>query len=203
MKKYFKFLPFLFLGLCLILNSCSADEVNEEPNIVVKSNSEEPINLNPLKTAVKSLFAYVDQKEDPTNYLNNLTETEATILLQPVIDETLNILPQYGISHSELQEDIALDDSRIASIGIGIIAINVGTAQYEVESADWDKVIECAVAVIGFNARDLITDGIQSGVRMAVKALVKNVAIRVAGGPIGVALTVAEFTFCYNDWSLW
>lgn len=26
MKKYFKFLPFLFLGLCLILNSCSPEE---------------------------------------------------------------------------------------------------------------------------------------------------------------------------------
>lgn len=199
MKKLFKFLPIALLGFCLVLNSCSEEEsINLTEGTTLQTKSSE-IDLDPLKNAVNKYAQFVfdvhgNSERFDTNLMHsNLNELLASSYLQPIIKETLNMLPYYGISINELQEDISdLNDPRIALVGIGIITMEQGLTYAK---ADWGQVAGCALEAIGFSSVDLIKDAFERGSRIALRQLIRSVAMRVLG-PIGVAIAVAEFAWC-------
>jgi len=195
-----KLVPFVLFGLCLAFNSCSEDEPTIMAEGALQTKSSE-IDLEPLKNAVNNYAQFVfgvheNAESFDTNLMHsNLNNLIASSYLQPMIKETLNVLPYYGISVLELQKDIIdLNDPRIALIGIGIITMDQGLA-YAKADINWGQVAGCALEAIGFSSIDLIKDAIESGSRLALRHLIRCVAMRVLG-PIGVAIAVAEFAWC-------
>ena len=205
MKKNLNFLPILLFALSVVFVSCSPEDeenLGTLPNdSAVISKSENPeVDLANLKSAVQGFISSVNI-EELSNGINTFdSEVQASTYLQPIIDETLAVLPEYGISTEELQENISdLNDPRIAIIGIGIVTIDSGVQNLQVKSVDWDRAIGCALSAIGFNSIDLIRNAAQTGTRLAIRSLIRTVAVRLLG-PIGVAFTVAEWAVCYAGW---
>ena len=205
MKKFFKYLPFLLFGLCFVLNSCSEENVNTDQTRNLgfsEMKSTEDVDLSKLRNSVATFVDSVNIASI-ANGSTLLDEGQASDLLAPIVEETLAILPEYGITLGELQEDFPnLDDSRIAIIGIGIISIEDGLNNLQIKSVDWDRAISCALGAIGFNSIDLLRNAAETGTRVAIRGLIKTVATRLLG-PIGVAFTVAEWALCYSGFSLW
>ncbi|KEZ92850.1 hypothetical protein [Nonlabens ulvanivorans] len=108
MKKYFKFLPFLFLGFCSILNSCSKEDVNNER---VSLNSELKITTGNLTfTNNNRLYVFNENYSNP----NFIIEEGTGIFLSESIG-LINVINQpdgsISLSSENLPYDITIEEN--------------------------------------------------------------------------------------------
>lgn len=189
--------------LSLSLYACSNDnETGLNNNSAEKSiylqkgiGNIEGLMVNPsyliLENQVLDLVEVLNEKG--VNNISDLSESESKQLFQPIANSTVDILvSHYGFNYDELKEEFGeeLNDPGIVMFGTSMIV----TTSHKFDSG---KAIECAAEALGLNVFDAIRNiGGEVTKKVAIEAI-KKVGVRVLG-PIGFAITFAEWAWCYG-----
>ncbi len=182
------FTVFAAMILSTFVIGCSNDDISDNNSSLVKREVDINLEYIELKTLVFNHLEYLQDKDE--SYLKGLTEEEAINSLAPITNATMRVLQSYGISESEISDEFgSIDDPRLALVGISIVAAN--------GDFDMDKAIDCLVEALGLNVFDAIREVGEVGTKKALIKIVRGVASRFLG-PIGMAITVAEWAWCYG-----
>ncbi|MGJ8683393.1 MAG: hypothetical protein ACSHWW_02135 [Nonlabens sp.] len=112
MKKYFKFLPVLFFGLCLVLNSCSkeSESLNSNQNNVAKSSNDNISNiLSSLDFAVQAKIENnnLSDEELSTMFINHLQSINGLVVevdSSPTNIESMELSDDYWLAASLIHD---------------------------------------------------------------------------------------------------
>ncbi|PQJ31067.1 hypothetical protein BST92_03620 [Nonlabens arenilitoris] len=180
MKKYFKFLPFLLLSFCLVLNSCSQEEILDIDD-----------NINAKSASIESSFEIESMLLSLSDYnLKDLDEESAQLLIEPIIDQTVSQLISEGISEQEIIEEFgSLKSPNLIHMSLAMVASD----KVEVKA----DTVDCILRATGIQAIHEAFWGNFTNRRLLLRA-VGRLATRAAGW-IGAALIVADFVLCMND----
>ncbi|WP_438963136.1 hypothetical protein [Nonlabens sp.] len=216
MKKHFKFLPFLFFGLCLVLNSCSPDELSTIRNSDDQSNFKnagEPIILPDIETRLSQLnnlkelteglsLAYQNHNNEQTFF--DVPSNE--LIKQQIINQTKVIYTNLGVEESDLLLEVGSEgDLDLFYLGTGIVA--GGSYENATESA----FVDCLLEVVGITAlvqagealgtlyvgevaASAAVDAAAAAFRSAALKAAKKI-ITIFAGPFGAAIMVGEFIY--------
>jgi hypothetical protein len=178
MKKHFKFLSFLLLSLCLVLNSCSTEDEDLGNNKEVSLQKSKSIGIE------SSMLALSDVK------FEELDEDTAKTLILPIIVKTVAQLESEGISKEEIIEEFgSLENPELIYMSVAMVAAD----NVDIQS----DTVDCILRATGIQAIHEAFWGNFTNRRVLLRA-VGRLATRAAGW-IGAALIVADFVLCMND----
>lgn len=186
----------IFTGVFLLsIASFSLINCSSEDNVVEESIIEK-IDAKKLTSTLKESVTKFKETRNLNSSLqlrsSGLTETEAQNFIQPLINDTRNLLLQEGISESEIINEFgSLNAPELALVGISIIEIGDDEPIYSETSG---HVLDCAArAFVGFELHEGFWSQF-SNRRMLLRAIGK-IATRYLGA-IGAALIVYDFADC-------
>lgn len=120
--------------------------------------------------------------------------------LSKVSDATKELLRECGVEEQELIELFGnSNDERLALVGIALSQHLPNVIQ--TRGLEWDDYVDCAAEAVGVNVLTNLKSMYDSGqltrslMKKAALEVVKQVARRFVG-PVGVAITVADFGWC-------
>lgn len=132
--------------------------------------------------------------------------------LEPTIEEAKNYLNSKGYDNSDIAEIMDGDEDESSLIPLVIGMIEVENEQNYATSIDfnllfgnsmyaqsWGDIVGCAIAATGLDVFDDLRGLSEAGGKSARKKILKKAFKKIATkfmGPIGVAITVAEFAVC-------
>jgi hypothetical protein len=178
MKKHFKFLPFLLLSLCLVLNSCSTEDEDLGNNKEVSLQKSKSIGIE------SSMLALSDVK------FEELDEDTAKTLILPITVKTVAQLESEGISKEEIIEEFgSLENPELIYMSVAMVAAD----NVDIQS----DTVDCILRATGIQAIHEAFWGNFTNRRVLLRA-VGRLATRAAVW-IGAALIVADFVLCMND----
>ena len=176
--------------------SCSQEnpeEVSYQKESTINSklyNLDTMIKEEGLKLHSMNYHHYKTRGTTPTS--TTITQEEKEVLntsLDKINIATKTALAEYGITEEELTSIFGdANDKRIALVGI-ILTENLHNRHSR--SLEWDDYVSCAAEALGLN----IFTSMRTMTKKAALQLEKQVAKR-SMGPIGVGITVAEFSWC-------
>lgn len=224
MKKYFKFLPFLLLGLCLVLNSCSPDEeissIDENTNAKsVELESSIDYEIEMLNFTKKFIPIKSEISQNKELYNAGLIDAETyeqnvVSYLSPFYKESENLLHAYGLNSKDFDDIgfsvmeaekrkyvkiiMALTAYAIHAGGEIPISVNPGMS---LNSDPWSssRIGPCILEALGAEALVDLWKGRAMSSIAARRAIIKGigkVAARIGLGAIGTAIAVADFAWC-------
>lgn len=131
---------------------------------------------------------------------------------KPAVSEAKNIINSYGVSETEIQQILnetgATEEHLVpvimmfnsvnnnSSIALNN-SVNLFITNSYAQGFDSDKALDCAIAAVGLNLFDIARNITETGFKTALKAALRGVATKFLG-PIGIAITVAEWAWCYS-----
>lgn len=182
--KNLKFYAFLFL-LSSFISSC----VNEENNIF---ELNEHANVESLREVVKTQTSF--NKKTKFSKRSNLNEDEAKVFLEPIINETVSVLLNSGISENEIITEFgSLNSPEIALMSVALLNEN-SSYNTENQSKKERDVIDCAArAFTGIKIHEGFWNSFTN--RRVLLRAVGKLATRTLGF-VGAALVVYEFADC-------
>jgi hypothetical protein len=181
MKKYLRFLPFLLLCFCLILNSCSPDE---EISSIDENTSAKSVKIG-SSHEIESMLLNLNGFD-----LDDLDEPSAQLLIEPIIDQTVAQLISEGISEEEIIDAFgSLKNPNLINMSLVLVASHNVEAKADT--------VACILRATGIQAIHEAFWGNFINRRVLLRA-VGRLSTRAAGW-IGAALIVADFALCMND----
>lgn len=205
-------IKFVLIGFTTLNQACSIEpELNEkEAQKIALINFENLVNKTTPK--LQLLIQNLEFKDLAPSSKSSNTLTNALIIqeLEPLIEGTKIMFQNFGINHTDFEREFGnSSDPKIVLAGLAFLAAHNSSTRemsmnlsnlfvskvYATESKD--KTLDCAVEALGLNIFDAIRELGESGARMAAKSILKNVAKKFLG-PIGIAITVAEFGWCMS-----
>jgi hypothetical protein len=181
MKKYLRFLPFLLLCFCLILNSCSPDE---EISSIDENTNAKSVKIG-SSHEIESMLLNLNGFD-----LDDLDEPSAQLLIEPIIDQTVAQLISEGISEEEIIDAFgSLKNPNLINMSLVLVASDNVEAKADT--------VDCILRATGIQAIHEAFWGNFTNRRVLLRA-VGRLATRAAGW-IGAALIVADFVLCMND----
>ncbi len=131
-----------------------------------------------------------------------ISEEEILETLQPSIQQAKEILYTKGYTEIEIQDLLTETNTEEAHLIPTIMLLTASDKedrfllnQYQ-GKFDVDKAIDCAIAAVGLNLFDIVRNVSEEGFKAALKATLRGIGTKFLG-PIGVAITVAEWAVCY------
>lgn len=168
-----------------VAKSVLDDEIPYDPEL----HSDQ--NYIQLENLVIDLFDNLNEENSET--LSLMSDNEAKELFRPVAESTVNLLiSHYGFSYEELEYEFEgnMEDPGIILLGTSIVTST---------SFKWDpaKAAGCAAETLGLNIFDALRNlGGEVTKKVAIQAI-KKIGVR-ALGPVGFAITFAEWAWCYS-----
>ena len=185
----------------------SAQQTDFEKRTIALRDFEDLFNKN------KGKFLKIKDKHEVL-YKNSglsinqkmIIEKESKDILKPLIDQTKKLLFAYGINEAILTEVYGdVDDSRQVLVGLAILSsekqllMNNAKSQRSYKMAKANPYLECAKEALGLNIGiGLLHDLGEEAIEKAVKTFLKKTAARLLG-PVGLAITVAEYAWCLSN----
>jgi hypothetical protein len=211
-NKFYKYVPFLIFFLAISLNSCSREdeqvrkEVSAEVALTKFNLQVERFGYDNVSVSGTNLYAPMAAKNlilSPDGSLS-LTEIQAQTILLPMVQPTNDLFLDIGLTQPEIDEMFETPEEK-ASVGLLLynVLLQSNTAIPLAKHGD-SQIMTCFLEATGFTAGLGIVAGLSAAVitktalLTAVKAMAKIVGKR-ALGAIGLALIVAEFTWCMNQ----
>lgn len=159
-------------------------------------------------------FIVIDKIYSDTEVVDSFLIDETLIkeALKPSVIEAKNIIYSNGINEIEIQqilnetgakeEDlipvILLFNSVNKNNSLGYNnSFNIFVGDSYAQGFDTDKAINCAIAAVGLNLFDIARNIGETGFKAALKAALKGIGTKFLGS-IGIAITVAEWGWCYS-----
>jgi hypothetical protein len=209
-------------------NVSSKSKLNDNLFLLKKSsNKSQTSSINELVTfddaiaiSVTEDFTLSNKPVPDYEIIDSFTIDEDKIIeaLEPSVIEAKNVIKQNGISEEEINQILIetgatkehlipaimlLNSIENSSIGNNAssfnLFVNSSFAQGSPPKFDMEKAKGCAIAALGLNLVDIARNITETGFKTALKATLKGVATKFMG-PIGIAITVAEWAICYNGW---
>jgi len=181
--------------LLFTLISCDQDnELKEEQMKFL--NAEEYFEI--LSEESLRIQSYLeDQQISLDNYEKyGLKKQEISTQLQPLLESSYSYLKGVGLSDEEISQSIGINDLNLIIVGIGTL-VHDNSPEGKNISSYRSRELNCLIEALGLNAFDMLREGFKTGAKLAAKTMLKSVAKRLLG-PIGVAITVAEFAWCMS-----
>lgn len=191
-----------------------ASEINKDYNLN-ESNKIGDFN-NLLDVSMENDLILSESPDSNLELVETFTMDENLVkeALNPSIAEAKNIIRSNGITDDEInqfllesgasEEDLVPVVMLVNSIDKGSLAKSQTNSSlfinsvYAQQDFDWDKARTCAIAALGLNVWDIVRGASVQGFKAAFKVALKAIGPRFLG-PIGVAITVAEWGICYNS----
>ncbi|WP_299128109.1 hypothetical protein [uncultured Winogradskyella sp.] len=169
----------VLLVVLLIFTSCSKEEANVNEQIV-NDEAFSKSNITNIENEIRKI--------DFSN-VANWDENQSKTILMPVINETIKLLNNEGISNQEIIDEFgSLDNPEILYLSMGIV-------EYEGQSSyQKGDTVDCLLRATGLDA---FHQGFWNSFsnRRALLRAVGRVATRTLGW-FGAALIVADFAHC-------
>ena len=181
--------------LLFVLTSCEQEnELLSEQNKFL--NAEEYYEV--LRIESSNIQSFLEEKQIAfDNYhKSEISEIEVSENLKPLLESSYSYLRGIGVSEEEITESMSPDNLNLIIVGIGAL-VNDNSPEGKNINASRSRELTCLIEALGLNAFDMLREGFKTGAKIAAKTLLKNVAKRMLG-PIGVAITVAEFAWCMS-----
>jgi hypothetical protein len=211
-NKFYKYVPFLIFFLAISLNSCSREdeqvrkEVSAEVALTKFNLQVERFGYDNVSVSGTNLYAPMAAKNlilSPDGSLS-LTEIQAQTILLPMVQPTNDLFLDIGLTQPEIDEMFETPEEK-ASVGLLLynVLLQSNTAIPLAKHGD-SQIMSCFLEATGFRTALGVVAGLSAAVitktalLTAVKAMAKIVGKR-ALGAIGLALIVAEFTWCMNQ----
>lgn len=211
-NKFYKYVPFLIFFLAISLNSCSREdeqvrkEVSAEVALTKFNLQVERFGYDNVSVSGTNLYAPMAAKNlilSPDGSLS-LTEIQAQTILLPMVQPTNDLFLDIGLTQPEIDEMFETPEEK-ASVGLLLynVLLQSNTAIPLAKHGD-SQIMSCFLEATGFTTALGVVAGLSAAVitktalLTAVKAMAKIVGKR-ALGAIGLALIVAEFTWCMNQ----
>jgi len=208
----------LLSGGALLVQSCQAEEelVLEDSSKVeldmalLEFNDLVRENIVGIQQAMERNQNLFQGKEIDNSLLAQKVEEKVKLKVAPLVSGTKKLLGVYGITDEDFSESFEdIEDSRIVLLGLAILSVHdevgkktamnfAGMFMTSAYAQDVGDTIACAGAALGFDVFNEIRAAVASGKKIEKKVFkkaIKTVAKRLLG-PIGVAMTVAEFAAC-------
>lgn len=182
MKSFLKLFSFVLLSTFIV--SCSTEE-----NETISLN--ENASINTLRELVKSQ-TNINSGKKTYFKKSNLTEAEAEIMLEPIINETVSVLINSGISEDEIVSEFgSLKSPEIVLMSVALLS---ETNENKNTYAKGGDVLDCAArAFVGIELHEGFWKSFTNR-RVLMKAVGK-LATR-ALGFVGAALVAYDFADC-------
>lgn len=191
MNKLFLYLSIFMIGL--IVNSCQNDEIGEKQiNIDDASLNKFSYVLSQYRQKIIPIIEKEEGSRSNGGYVE-FTEEERIILEQEYKILALNgreLFMALDFTEEELNNIYYkgnTDDIALAAVFYSIFSEN----KLETRAITGNVYADCALAVAGF---DVFTC-LEGGGKVMVKKMLKTLAGKLLG-PVGMALTIAEYTLC-------
>lgn len=211
-NKFYKYVPLLIFFLAISLNSCSREdeqvrkEVSAEVALTKFNLQVERFGYDNVSVSGTNLYAPMAAKNlilSPDGSLS-LTEIQAQTILLPMVQPTNDLFLDIGLTQPEIDEMFETPEEK-ASVGLLLynVLLQSNTAIPLAKHGD-SQIMSCFLEATGFTTALGVVAGLSAAVitktalLTAVKAMAKIVGKR-ALGAIGLALIVAEFTWCMNQ----
>jgi hypothetical protein len=211
-NKFYKYVPFLIFFLAISLNSCSREdeqvrkEVSAEVALTKFNLQVERFGYDNVSVSGTNLYAPMAAKNlilSPDGSLS-LTEIQAQTILLPMVQPTNDLFLDIGLTQPEIDEMFETPEEK-ASVGLLLynVLLQSNTAIPLAKHGD-SQIMSCFLEATGFRTALGVVAGLSAAVitktalLTAVKAMAKIVGKR-ALAAIGLALIVAEFTWCMNQ----
>jgi len=211
-NKFYKYVPFLIFFLAISLNSCSREdeqvrkEVSAEVALTKFNLQVGRFGYDNVSVSGTNLYAPMAAKNlilSPDGSLS-LTEIQAQTILLPMVQPTNDLFLDIGLTQPEIDEMFETPEEK-ASVGLLLynVLLQSNTAIPLAKHGD-SQIMSCFLEATGFTTALGVVAGLSAAVitktalLTAVKAMAKIVGKR-ALGAIGLALIVAEFTWCMNQ----
>lgn len=184
------------LVIMLHLFSC---EGNEEVTEIIEPNLNSEQFLEILQNEAEKLKVFIENQDgEQWSQASREEEQNAASELQLLTSASYSYLVGVGLTEEEIENEMGADNVNLILVAMATLNIeNNPYSKFENHSSSEERELGCLIEALGLNAFDAIRSGLESGVKIAAKSLLKNIAKRLLG-PIGVAITVAEFAWCMS-----
>jgi len=205
---------FSLFATILIFQGC--DEINAEDNSIQEAivDLKQVLIENQVSLNQFSNSYYDSQQKSRANLAssNGSSEEEAIEVLLPLLEKSKELLALYGVDDQQILEELG-DVNYVRLIVLAVGAMSYEESQGSLSSTNGMNVflgnrlyaqtdnpyVDCAIQALGLNLGfGTLHDLAEEGLEKTVKKFLKKVAWRVLG-PIGVAITVAEYAWCLNN----
>lgn len=203
----------LFLvGVALIVNSCQVETEDVFDNLEQETAITKFENL--FNETVIELENTLNQKQNFISIKNHSSNKKIEELtkekLNVIVDGTKELLLAFNLTDSDLLENFDdLTDPKIALLGLAILAQKknhnqtamkfINVVSQSAYAQFWRHFGHCAASAIGVDLAYSFISSEESSAwkRKKLKKLFKKVASR-ALGPVGVAITLIDFSICLS-----
>jgi hypothetical protein len=204
----------LFAG-AFVIQSCEVESI--EDSISIKQELALSTYESLVRSSTPKIQNIVNKYQHEllaksANARNINTEMEQDLMetLIPILDETKRLLFEFGYTEDDLSQQVEdLNDTRIIIVGLAILAAKDDASKETVQhfsnlfiqsayAQDVGDTVACAGAALGLDVFNELRAAEAAGKKIGKKLIteaVKTVAKRLMG-PIGVAITLAEFGAC-------
>lgn len=210
-NKFFRYVPFLIFFLSIGLNSCSREdepvrqEVSAEVALTKFNLKVESFGYDNVSVSGTNLYVPMAAKNlilSPDGSFS-LTEIEAQAILLPMVQPTNDLFLDIGLTQPEIDEMFETPEEK-ASVGLLLynVLLQSSTAIPLAKHGD-SQIMECFLEATGFTTAVAAVGALtgaaltKTALLTAVKSIAKTVGKRTLGA-IGLAIIVAEFTWCMN-----
>lgn len=155
-------------------------------------------------------------KDEDHEYVLTVSDDDVSNALKPLILDCKKYLYGKGFSETEIQDMLVENNTDESSLIPFVLALaeeeefqnsnltfvstnlsSIFAFEAHAEIVDWDRAGGCAIHALGFNAlAGLAQSRAKHWTKAILRATFKTVASKMCG-PVGVAVTVIDFSICY------